>query len=78
MPLAITIAAVIILADIGLLSILTPRGRHSPRRIAARAREDQAAAALIEAWRPDRSLAGLRLRRDLRRWIRTSGVRKLP
>lgn len=88
---AITIAAAIILTAIIALGYLYPldrarraarrRGRHRPPPVHVRIRaavRDPAAEAWVEPMRPDRSLAGLRLRRDLRRWIRTSGVRKLP
>ena len=73
---AIVIAAVIILIAIAALGVLYPvdsarraarRGRHAR----ARALDDLAASAWIQAWRPARAdrAAALRMRRDLRRWI---------
>jgi len=54
------------------------RGRHRQRTLIARALDDLAADDWIQAWQPgpgDR-LAVLRMRRDMRRWIRAP--RRLP
>ena len=56
------------------------RGRHRERTLIARARDELAAEAWAQPWRPgpgDR-LAVLRLRRGMRRWIRTPAAKKLP
>jgi hypothetical protein len=74
-------AAVLIAASIALIAVVALghrpfHGRHHPRRAAVCSREDAAAVSWIRELRPDRSLAGLRLRRDLRRWIPRE--RRLP
>ena len=77
MPLAATIAALLIIADITLLSAFRePRGRHHTGRVVAQAREDMAADFWLRELYPGRSLAGLRLRHDLHRWIPPQ--RRLP
>jgi hypothetical protein len=74
---AALIGGIITLASLPLISrAFQPHGRHHPRRAVARAREEMTAAFWIRDLTPGRSLAGLRLRRDLRHWIRPE--RRLP
>jgi hypothetical protein len=75
---ALLIAATITLAALPLISrtFQLPRGRHHAGRVITQAREDMAADFWLRELTPGRSLAGLRLRRDLRRWIPRE--RRLP
>jgi hypothetical protein len=68
------IVALIAMAACGVA--FRPRGRHAPGAVVARAREEMAATFWVRDLTPGRSLAGLRLGRDMRRWV--PRARRLP
>lgn len=74
---AALITATVALAALPFIShTLQPRGRHHTGRVIAQAREDMAADFWLRELHPGRSLAGLRLRHDLHRWLPRE--RRLP